>query len=72
MLEYESKMISALAINKADLARKRISTWIEWAEHHPGLLLFGTILVAALFFTPTTDQPRLEVDPGGEEVPLFI
>ncbi len=46
--------------------------WLNWAGRHPGVMVFGTLLVAALLLAREPSKPLPEVDSAGEEVPLFI
>ena len=51
---------------------------LHWASCHPGILLFGTVALAALLATPRTDDtvkrrpPETEADIVEGEDPLFI
>ncbi len=48
-----------------------LTGWLSWAGRHPGVVLLGSLLLAALL---TRNQPRRqpEADTSAEEVPLFI
>jgi len=46
--------------------------WWRWARKHPGTLLLGAVVLAALVAPPlwTRQQPVVDTDP--DETPLFI
>jgi hypothetical protein len=48
------------------------SRWWRWAREHPGTLLLGAMVLAALVAPPswTRQQPVADTDP--DETPLFI
>ena len=58
--------------SRAQSAGQPFTSWLDWAGQHPGFVLLGTLLVAALLTTglPTQNQPTS--DTSGEEDPLFI
>ena len=45
--------------------------WV-WAQHHPGTLVVGALLVAALLAAPAVRKNPPQVDLAAEDVPLFI
>jgi len=45
---------------------------LDWAQHHPGTLVVGALLVAALLAAPAARKSAPQVDVSAEDVPLFI
>lgn len=43
-----------------------------WAQRHPGTLVVGALLVAALLAAPAARKGAPQVDVSAEDVPLFI
>jgi len=43
-----------------------------WAEHHPGVVLPGALLMAILALQKSRTSRNLDLDPNLEEVTLFI
>jgi uncharacterized membrane protein YdfJ with MMPL/SSD domain len=48
------------------------TSWIDWAAHHPGIVLLGTLVVAILALSGAPKPEDTTLDSSGEEVPLFI
>ena len=53
-------------------ASRGLTGWLEWAGRHPGVILLGSLVLAALLTASQPRQARREADAGAEEVPLFI
>lgn len=60
------------------LERSPVVQALRWASCHPGILLFGTLALAALVATPRADdtvkrrRPETEADIVDGEDPLFV
>ncbi len=57
----------------------KVSTWgltlrplWKWAQHHPGTVAAGALLLAAMLAAPVARKTPPPVDLAAEEVPLFI
>jgi hypothetical protein len=58
--------------NGTQPADPRVTSWLEWAGRHPGVVLLGTLLLAALLTPTQPSRNQPEADAGSEDVPLFI
>lgn len=56
-------------VNTRDLNLRPL--WV-WAQHHPGTLVVGALLVAALLAAPALRKSPPQADLAAEDVPLFI
>jgi hypothetical protein len=45
---------------------------LDWAQQHPGTLVVGALLVAALLTAPAARKSPPQIDLAAEDVPLFI
>jgi hypothetical protein len=48
------------------------SRWWGWARKHPGTLLLGAVVLAALLAPPAWARQQPVADTDADETPLFI
>jgi hypothetical protein len=57
---------------KTLLGRFEPSRWWRWARKHPGTLLLGAVVLAALLAPPRWARQETVADTDPDETPLFI
>ncbi len=64
IIQSDNDIINNLGINLRNL--------FTWARHHPGTLVVGALVVAALLTAPAVRKSLPQADLAAEDVPLFI
>jgi len=64
ILQSDNDIINNLGINLRNL--------FTWAQHHPGTLMVGALVVATLLAAPAVRKSPPHADSAAEDVPLFI
>ena len=60
------------AEDNGTIQNKQSRGWFNWAAGHPGIMLLGALVVAIVALQKVPEPQETDIDPGGEEVPLFI
>ncbi|HUU13843.1 MAG TPA: hypothetical protein VM182_09045 [Terriglobia bacterium] len=66
MLRYISKQ------RITSLVSTNLRHLFAWAQHHPGTLVVGALVVATLLAAPAVRKSPPHTDSAAEDVPLFI